>query len=151
MKTSHKILIGVALALIVIQFFGIDKSAVASDPSKDLIAIEETPAEVQDILKQACYDCHSYKTEYPWYTNVAPLSWWIGHHIDEGRHHLNFSVWGEYSDKRREHKMEEFYEEVEEGEMPLTSYTWAHSEAKLSNEQKELIINWAKTVRKKYQ
>lgn len=150
MKKSHKILAGIAIILIVMQFFGIDKSAKAFESSNDLLTIEQPPVEVQNILKQACYDCHSYETAYPWYTNVAPFSWWIGHHIDEGRHHLNFSAWGEYSDKRREHKMEEFVDEVGEGEMPLSSYTWAHGNAKLSQAQKKLIMDWAQSIREKY-
>ncbi|MEP2026185.1 heme-binding domain-containing protein, partial [Reichenbachiella sp.] len=98
------------------------------------------------IIKTSCYDCHSYHTKYPWYTNVAPLSWWIGDHIEEGREHFNLSEWGAYSEKKALHKLEEFYEEVEEGEMPLTSYTLIHGEASLSDEQVKKLVTWVKSL-----
>ncbi|MEQ8925863.1 MAG: heme-binding domain-containing protein [Fulvivirga sp.] len=150
MKTSTKIIAAIAIILIVIQFFGIDKSAEASDPQMDILVYENAPTEVKDIMQRACYDCHSYKTKYPWYTNVAPVSWWIAHHIEEGREHMNFAKWGEYTAEKKEHKMDEFIEEVEEGEMPLTSYTITHSEAQLTDMEKAVIMEWAKTVMEKY-
>ena len=73
------------------------------------------------LLESACYDCHSYKTKYQWYSNIAPVSWWLGHNVEEGREHLNFSTWGNYPTEKAEHKLEECAEEVDEGEMPLNS------------------------------
>jgi signal recognition particle subunit SEC65 len=146
MKLRTKILGGIAIVIIIIQFFQIDKSAIDFDRSKDLLVNEKVPSEVKQILKQACYDCHSNESKYPWYTYVAPLSWWIADHIEEARDELNFSDWATYTVKRKKHKMEEIAEMVEEGEMPLDSYTWAHSEARLSDEQKNVLIQWAKTT-----
>ena len=145
MKFNIKtILIAVAAILIIMQFFGIDKENPTSDASKDFIQMTNPPQKIATILKTACYDCHSNETAYPWYTNVQPVGWWVGHHIEEGREHLNFSSWGDYKQKRKSHKLEEFYEEVEEGEMPLSSYTLAHADAKLSSEDKEALITWVK-------
>ena len=146
MKLRTKILGGIAIVIIIIQFFQIDKSEIDFDRSKDLLVNENVPSEVKQILKQACYDCHSYETTYPWYTNIAPFSWWIGEHIEEGREHLNFSEWANFSVKKKKHKLDELLEEVGEGEMPLASYTWAHSEARLTAEQKEALLTWAKTT-----
>ena len=113
---------------------------------------ETTPTqEVKTILKTACYDCHTANTRYPWYNNIAPVSYWLDHHIDEGKEHLNFSEWEAYSVKKKDHKLEELIEEVEEGEMPLNSYTWTHKDAKLSEKQKNALIDWAKEARKHYQ
>ncbi|MEM7369659.1 MAG: heme-binding domain-containing protein [Bacteroidota bacterium] len=144
-KVVRYILIGLVAVLVIIQFFGIDKSQPTIDPSKDLIAVESPPAEVATILKSACYDCHSNETSFPWYTNIAPVSWWIKGHIDHGSEHLNFSVWGDYKVKRKNHKMEEIAEEVEEKKMPLKSYTWMHPEAKLSADDRKLLEDWAKS------
>jgi hypothetical protein len=101
-------------------------------------------------MKTTCYDCHSEETKTPWYAQVAPFSWWINDHINEGKEHLNFSAFGTYSAKKAAHKMEECYEELEKGEMPLTSYTITHADARLSDEQKATLINWFKSVEKKY-
>lgn len=147
-KTIKRILLGLVIALVISQFFQIDKTQPPSDGNADFMALLSPPADVAAILKTSCYDCHSYKTEYPWYTSVAPISWWIGHHIKEGREHLNFSEWGTYSDKRKKHKLAECWEEVEKSEMPLNSYLWVHKEAKLSEEQATILINWFKAKEK---
>ncbi|GAA0893009.1 heme-binding domain-containing protein [Fulvivirga kasyanovii] len=133
-------------ALIIMQFFRIDKSVPEYNKTNDFIALESPPEAVSHILVKACYDCHSNETIYPWYSEVAPLSWWLASHIDEGREHLNYSTWGEQSLKRKKHKLEEMIEEVEEGEMPLTSYTLAHWEASLTADEKAALINWLTKV-----
>lgn len=129
------------------QFFRIDKTNPPAEPASDMIAVENVPEDIQVILKNACYDCHSHETEYPWYSNVAPVSWWLKDHIDEGREHLNFSEWASYDAERKAHKLEELAEEVEEKEMPLESYTWAHSESKLSDEERQALVDWANSKR----
>lgn len=142
-----KILLGLGVVFIVLQFFRIDKENPVADPSLDFMELTSPPVEVATILKTACYDCHSYKTEYPWYTNVAPVSWWIADHINHGRGELNFSEWANYSYKRADHKLEEGVEMVEDLEMPLPSYTWAHGDARLSDAQRELLIDWFSDLR----
>jgi hypothetical protein len=103
--------------------------------------------EVETIFKDACYNCHSNKTSYPWYAEVQPVTWWLANHVREGKEHLNFD---EFTSRRiayQNHKLEEIGEMVEKKEMPLPSYTWLglHPEAKLSEAQRELIIQWART------
>jgi len=142
-----KILIVVALVAVIIQFFRIDKENPAYEPSNDFITVENAPEDIQIILEQACYDCHSHTTTYPWYSNIAPVSWWLKDHVDHGREHLNFSVWASYDAERREHKLEELAEEVEKGEMPLDSYTWTHAESRLTDEQRKKLIDWANSIR----
>ena len=141
-KTVKRVLLVLLLVFVVIQFFRIDRTNPEVVKNNDLIAMTNPSEEVETILRSACYDCHSNETEYPWYSNVAPVSWWLKHHIDEGREHLNFSEWGTYPEKKRNHKLDECAEEVEEGEMPLPSYTWTHSNAKLSSEQIDLMEDW---------
>ncbi len=142
-----KIIFGVIAVLLLIQFIRIDKTNPPVDASQDFIQLTNAPAEVAQIMKDACYDCHSHETAYPWYTNVAPVSWWVKNHINDGRRHLNFSVWGTYEPKKADHKLEECYEEVEEGNMPMDSYTWAHAEARLTDTQREQLVSWFKSLR----
>lgn len=146
MTLKTKIVAGIIGLLIIMQFFGIDKENPSYDAKNDFINMTNPPEEIAQIIKTSCYDCHSYHTEYPWYTSIAPLSWWIGDHIEEGREHFNLSEWGTYSEKKALHKLEEFYEEVEEGEMPLSSYTLIHGEASLSDEQVEKLVSWVKSL-----
>ena len=147
MSLIKKIGIGLIAIIIVMQFFRIDKTNPPVDATLDLVYVEQTSAEVKAILKTSCYDCHTNESIYPWYTNVAPVSWWVKKHINEARDELNFSEWGSYSLRRKDHKLDEVVEMIEEAEMPLPSYLIAHGDAKLSAEQKALLINWAKTVR----
>lgn len=141
MKKSKgkNILLLVLIVFILVQFIRIDKSVPEVDAAKDFIAISSPSDEVKTLLKNACYDCHSYESKYPWYSEIAPISWWTKHHVNEGREELNFSLWGDYSAKKADHKLEECAEEVEEGEMPLKPYTITHGDAKLSDQQKETL------------
>jgi len=149
-RIDKKKLAVITLSIIVVmQFFTIDKTQADTDPTKDFIAMTQPDEHVITMLKTACYNCHSNETTYPWYANIAPVSWWIKGHEEEAKEHLNFSVWGDYSLKQQDHKLEELYEEVEEGEMPLPSYTWVHADARLTGEQKEQLITWVKNLRVK--
>lgn len=135
-------LLVIVLGLVVTQFM-VDKSNVSSYESvmtfeKDV----QLPENVKTIFKSHCYDCHSDHTEYPWYASIGVASLVLAHHIEEGKEHLDFSSWNHYSKKKQWHKLEEVYEEVEEGEMPLKAYTWTHGG--LNIEEKETLLNWAK-------
>lgn len=145
--TKRNILIGIVALFLLMQLFRIDKSIKPVDSRKDVIAMTQPNGDVSSLLKTACYDCHSNQPSYPWYTNIAPVSWWIKHHIDEGQHELNFSEWGSYSEKRKNHKLEECIEMIEEGEMPMASYTWMHKEAKLTDAQKLKLVEFFRAMK----
>lgn len=142
-----KVLIVVVVLLIGIQFITIDKTNPVADMKKDFLATTNPPADIGATLKSACYDCHSKHTKYPWYTDVAPISWIIKQHIDDGRKHLNFSNWTDYSDKKKDHKLEECLEMIRSGEMPLQGYVMLHEEAEFNQEQKMAIISWILELR----
>ncbi len=136
--------------LLVIQFIPTEKNE-GELSSLDAFISETKPSkEVENILSKACYDCHSNVTNYPWYHSIAPINFWMNHHVEEGKEHFNLSEWNTYSIKKKEHKMEEFWEEVEEKHMPLDSYTWTHGNAKLSDEEIAIVVSWAKTVQENY-
>lgn len=141
----RNIIIGIIALLVLIQFFQIDKTNPPSDPKMDFIALEKPPANISAILKNACYDCHSNSTAYPWYTSIQPLAWWIRSHIRGGKQHLNFAEWGTYELDKKAHKMEEIAEEVEEKHMPTKSYTWMHAEAKLTDDQRKALAEWMRS------
>ena len=141
---KKKILYGLIIVLIIIQFFRIDKTNPVVNAADDFIEITNPPEEIATILVSSCYDCHSNESTYPWYSNIAPVSWWIKDHINEGRDELNFSKWSTYNTKKKDHKLEEMVEEVEEGEMPLKPYPLTHPEAQLDAVQKAELLNWFK-------
>lgn len=151
MKILKKIALALLIVFIAMQFYRPEKN-IAED-GHDLVFIEETSPEpaVKTLLKQACYDCHSNNTVYPWYNSVAPVSYWLADHVNDGKKHLNFSEWASYSAKKKDHKLEEVIEMVEELEMPLNEYTWTHEEARLTEEQRQDIIAWAKKARELYE
>ncbi len=140
-KTILSILLGI---FIIMQFFRIDKTNPPVNQSLDFIEIHQPSKEIATMLKDACYDCHSHEVKYPWYTNIAPVSWWVKGHIDNGIAELNFSEWGNYKEGKAHHKLEESYEKVEKKEMPLTPYLIAHSEARLTEEQRAELVAYFK-------
>ena len=146
----NKILLGLVLVFAVMQLFTIEKVKYEEPTANDLVNYEPLISEVTELLKETCLNCHSNQITYPWYSEVAPVSWWIADHIEEGRERLNFSEWGNYSSGKKSHKAEESWEEMEEEEMPLPSYVFAHSEADLSEKEREILIQFFKTLEAKY-
>lgn len=134
-----KIIIGFFVVVVLMQFWPVDRSNPESDAALEI----EAPAEIKAILEKSCYDCHSNKTTWPWYSYVAPVSWLVAYDVEEAREHINFSEWGTYNKKQQNHAKEEICDEVFEGEMPLPKYLKLHSEAALSEEQKQVIKAWA--------
>lgn len=146
---KKKIVTGVLLVLIGIQFIQAPANQGQAETPKDVTHVVQVPANIQHILKASCYDCHSNHTNYPWYSKVNPLGWWLNHHIDEGKSELNFSDFAQYDLKKLDHKLEETAEEVMEGHMPLPAYTWVHANANLTEDQKKQIVDWVKTERQR--
>lgn len=102
------------------------------------------PPEVRDLLKRACYDCHSHETRWPWYAHVAPVSFLVAHDVHEARERMNFSTWNVYDAEERKENLKDVREEVEEGEMPLWFYVPLHPQARLSDAEREELLSWAK-------
>ena len=148
-KTMKKILVALLVILVVLQFFQIDKTNPEFDANQDFLKIHETPTEIALTIKAACYDCHSNQSVYPWYTYVQPVGWFVKNHIEEGKEHLNFSEFGTYTPKKQAHKLEECYELIEKGEMPLSSYTIIHKDAVLTEAQQTELISYFMEIEKK--
>ncbi len=147
MKIIKIALLILAAGLVVIQLFRIEKNQNTGDQPNHISSQFDVPAEVASILKAACNDCHSNNTVYPWYANVQPVAWWLQNHVNEGKDELNFDEFASYKPRRQYKKMEEVEELVTENDMPLYSYTLLHGNAKLSEEQKAILISWSKEIR----
>ncbi len=143
-----KIIVLVFIVLVIIQFFRPDKNISSETPNTDFLVSSQAPETIAAMINTSCYDCHSNNTNYPWYAEVAPISWMIANHVEEGKEELNFSEWSTFSEKRKKKKIKEMIDELEEKEMPLTGYLLMHSEAKLSEAQTEELLTWIKSQKK---
>ncbi len=138
-KKLSYILLALVIIFIGIQFIPVKKT---NPPVESEI---NAPTDVVNVLQRSCYDCHSNRTVWPWYSHVAPMSWLVASDVNEGRQHLNFTTWNKYDPERQSKKMEEIAEEVEKGDMPLWYYLPMHPRAKLSKADAQLLVTWAKT------
>ena len=145
---KSKILLATLLVLIVIQLFPIDKTNPKTNLAGTFETIEQVDSETLTLLKNACYNCHSHNTSYPGYTRFQPIGWWTKGHVKGGRQKLNFSLWSTFDQKKKNHYLEECVEVMEEGRMPLKSYTWMHKESKLDAAQKQNLVALFKRLQK---
>lgn len=132
----------VAGPLLLLQFFPVND---AGPPDSGPLVIDD--AEVAAIVGKACVDCHTNHPDWPWYSQIAPVSWIMARHVREGREKLNLSTWGELPLRRQFSKLGLMADHVESGEMPLPSYTWGHPDARLTQEEREKPIEWAQSRR----
>ncbi|WP_188050970.1 heme-binding domain-containing protein [Flavobacterium sp. GP15] len=142
-KIVNKIGFGLLLVFLLIQFYRPPRNLENSSiDTNDLTTIYNVPVNVKTSLSTACYDCHSNTTKYSWYANIQPVSSLLDENIKDGKKELNFNEFGSYSNRKQKSKLDAICKEIKEGEMPLTSYTLIHQDAKLSQQQKNEIIDW---------
>jgi hypothetical protein len=143
----QKILKWTAIALVVVfaalQFIRPARTNPPVDESRTISAHTRITPEVAAILDRSCNDCHSNQTRWPWYSNIAPVSWFVVGHVNEGREEMNFSDWAQYSRDERDRYLKKICREVQQGAMPLPSYLRLHHEAKLSSEDVKTLCDWA--------
>lgn len=131
------------IALIVLQFFQPEKNESVAYSGHRITDAYKLTNEVQEVLDVSCNDCHSNNTRPMFYMNIQPVGMWVMHHVEEGKDELNFDEFGAYSLRRQYHKLEEIIEMVNEGEMPLYSYTLMHDDATLDEAKKKVLVDWA--------
>lgn len=146
-KPGKAIGTGLLVILAGIQFIQPARNEHSGPFPQHISSVVAVPEPVSGILKNSCYDCHSNNTVYPWYFRIQPVAWYLDHHIDEGKGELNFDEFGTYTLKRQKHKLKEIAEQVAESEMPLSSYTLIHGNARLSEADRKLIVDWANASR----
>ena len=131
------------LALVALQFANPPHLNPPVVPGHDLLASNSPPPSVAALLKNSCYDCHSFETKWPWYSYIAPLSWSVARDVEAARANLNFSDWPHDDARRARKRWRHIADEVQSGEMPLSSYTWLHRQARLNAQQRAELVKWA--------
>lgn len=144
----RKILIALLIIFLAMQFIRPSRNDGIAETPHDLTHYIHTPDTIMHILKTSCYDCHSNHTDYPWYVNINPVGLWLRSHINDGKRAINFSDLSNFSKKKLDHRFGDIAEQVEKGDMPLTSYTFIHGYAKLDSGQVKMIKNWTDSARK---
>ena len=147
MSLPRKISLVLLIVLVAMQFIQPARNANGQAMPADITKHFTVPTSVESILKTSCYDCHSNNTRYPWYANIQPMGWLLSNHIKDGKAELNFNEFGNYSKRRRLNKLKATSNSIKDGSMPLSSYTFLHRAAKLSKENKALVIKWAMNTR----
>jgi Haem-binding domain len=141
-----KILLFLLAALVVIQFIHPKKNKTTGVQPNYIGNKFPVPDEVRSILAKACNDCHSNNTDYPWYSKLQPVDWWMNNHIVDGKKDLNLDEYANRSLRYQYNKMKETIDLVKEGKMPLNSYTWIHKNAILTDQEKSQLTGWAKGI-----
>jgi hypothetical protein len=145
---KRKILLVLLVIFILIQIIRPEKNISSTASPNDIAAHHNVPADVLNILKRSCYDCHSNNTIYPWYNNIQPVAWWMADHVKGGKRELNFSEFAAYSAREQHHRLRALIGQVKKDEMPMDSYLWIHKYAKLNDAQKNAVIAWADSLQK---
>jgi len=138
LKTAKYLLLSLAILLLGAQ---VVRPARTNPPATNPFEIGDQG--IESILRRSCFDCHSNETRWPWYSEIAPMSWMISEHVDDGREHMNFSTWNEAKALKR---LNELCEEVEEGHMPMPSYLLLHRDARLDEESVKSLCGWSQNL-----
>lgn len=148
-KSAKRILLVGFILFLLIQIYqpawNTDKGQM---PSDGFASLYNAPKEIQNILQNSCYDCHSNNTNYPAYSYIQPARYFMEKHIKEGKVELNFNEWINYSARKQRNKLNGIIQQIEDDKMPLDSYTFLHQNAKLSDIQKVEMIKWLNIIQK---
>lgn len=147
MNKIRAVLLVLFISFVIMQLFRPVRNQNRQILNSGITRIYSIPVNLQGVLRTSCYDCHSNNTHYPWYAAIQPVSGWMAAHIEEGKAELNFSEFGNYSTRKQLSKLKVIAGSLEDGTMPLSSYTWLHKDAILSKKDKAMILHWVKQTR----
>jgi hypothetical protein len=142
MKAVKIIITALIVIFVAVQFV---PSGIPGNKPEDMEGVANDSLMTEPVLEQlriSCFDCHSNQVNLPWYARVAPSSWLLADHINEGRSHLNFSEWGTYSNREKIGLLDGIRDEITSGGMPLRSYLLIHREARLDTAATSAILKW---------
>lgn len=146
MKNFKKIVFWSLVGFAIIQFIPVDKTNKPVNTSHNFVDVKKTPPKIAELLKNACYDCHSNETVYPKYAYIAPFSWSVKSHVNEGREHLNFSVWETYNNDLKKSMLTKSVQTVENKTMPMPAYIIYHKEANLSEAERTVLTKYFEEI-----
>lgn len=144
MTRAQKIILVLVVVFGLIQFIRPERNIETNPSRNDIFYKTDTPIAISTGVQQACYDCHSNNTVYPWYASVAPVSWMLANHVKEGKKHLNFSEWTIYSPEKRQKYLLEIVDVIENNDMPPKPYQMLHKEAMMAADVQALVVQWAR-------
>ena len=147
MNLKKKIGLGLLIGFVSIQFIQPTRNNSGLFLPSDISNTVVVPNEVSNILKNSCFDCHSNNTRYPWYSFIQPGAWWMDSHIRKGKVNLNFSEFGSYSNRKQQSKLQAIANSIKDETMPISFYTLLHKNAKLSPDDKLVLLGWVKTTK----
>ena len=145
-KLLKWLLPGLAAIVLLLQFTNPARTNPPVPPGGDISATNPPPTQIMALLHAACYDCHSYETTWPWYSRVAPVSWLVVGDVNDGRERLNFSEWPHGDPDKEARRLGSISEELGYKEMPPAKYTIIHADARLTDDQRKELENWADTT-----
>ena len=145
-KKTKKVLLILLAIVVVIQFFRPTKN-LSNDQTHDISTVIPVPDNVKQIIKTSCADCHSNFTVYPWYAEVAPVSWYLANHVNEGKEHLNFNEWTTYNKEQQQHLIKGLKKAMKGKWMPLSSYLLIHKNSRMTDEQYTAFYNWVNSIK----
>ena len=154
-KWIKRVFLGLVAVFVLIQLVPVNRANPPIDPAKKLMP----PPEVEAILRVSCYDCHSNETRWPWYSYVAPLSWWIANHVHDGQRRLNLSTWADIKPRAgrdeayrggpelsvvqyKRKLLGDMETDIQEGRMPISSYLIIHHDARMTPQQYQVVAAW---------
>ncbi len=137
-----KIMLYALAVLVLIQLYRPSKNRSTKISENRITVIEKVPDNIQNILDRSCNDCHSNNTNYLWYHEIAPISFVVAYHINDGKKHVNFDEWGTYNKDQKKHIIDDLQEVVESREMPLVGYLKFHPEAVISDDENQELLDW---------
>jgi hypothetical protein len=146
MKLWKKIVLGLAVVAVALQFVRPEKN-IGGDTSHSIAQQFTISPGVQTVLKRSCFDCHSNTTAYPWYFELQPAGWFLAKHIRDGKRGLNFDEFTSYRLMKQYRRFNDIREKIEDDDMPLPSYLIIHRDAKLSEEEKNELVQWCMAMR----
>lgn len=130
-----------------VQFIPKDDNRQLRISKYDIRSLYIIPDNTLKIIEKSCFDCHSNNTDYPWYSKIQPVRYFLDNHISEGKSMLNFSEFGNYSERRKRNKIRSIISQIQEDKMPISTYTIIHREADLSNQDKKIVIDWFNSIK----
>jgi len=150
----RKILKWIAIVIVIVfvglQFRRPAKTNPPIDQAQTIEAHTQMTPQVAALLDRSCNDCHSNRTRWPWYSNVAPVSWFVIGHVDDARRAMNLSEWGQRDKDRQSRKLQQMCDEITDGAMPLNTYTPMHPGSKLSVDDVKTLCAWTEAERSRF-
>ena len=141
-RVGRRIAVLLIVGALAIQLARPARTNPPTDPARTMMAIAHVTPEATAVLKRACRDCHSNDTQWPWYSNVAPISWFVIDHVNHGRRHFNYSDWAQLDQDQVTRVLKNTCAMTRKGEMPIASYLWLHPEARVTDRDIVALCDW---------